>query len=744
MKTFDNLKRYLKKITTGPDFDDGMALVCEFVLSCLKMYPSRHLKDISALERFIEIVRNNNNVQMITFPKASNAGNPYLGLCATRSPIWAQSPVSHANHAAKEGYARLVGCAVSHTVIVLRKKGRISDSYLTVLAAGYRGLRALSESGAAEIIFRLENERYSSMEEAITDVTHTDINCEYSASISAVSSMLKLLKGERKIHTKYGSDAISDRHTKWVHGHLDEFIFENSDEYFDCDEVDETTEIMTVNDVGDEGEGIDFVITDIEAVKCDSKQKLPEKLRDRYQALNIGKANQKLLYGWNVMTPAEHQWLIDKILVKDFKGDIRGLLLLALLSGKDLEQLVQTRVVSQDSAPEFELEYVHETHQLRLRVKRPNIKPSHSRAFIPTQSHVLLNMPLTQFSNNGIGGLSRNCTLGERLFDIDIFQAKEMMNKFLELQPAGYRITFAKIRSFAASMFANYSSDPAIGALIFDGVTPVQKTVRHYLTVSSGSLRDQYELALCKAGLKFPSVSKKIRSHLNNQWVGTGYRLKDSRLQLWITATCDRLKIYPVTRDEVISYHNLYTLYTIMMFSHAALWRGNKTPIPDNYRCESGFILMNDKAIGAGYSIRFNPLPADVIKQLHNYADHAGRVKASLNITSPKMMRSSSDFFLLTELGKPRAVRAGLLFNISPRFPGRRNALRLHMRSRLSELNIPGEALDAIMGHWHNGIEPYSCYSSISPNFVQTKVLPGIEMVMKEVGWSPIKSLVLS
>lgn len=688
MKTFDNLKRYLKKITNGPDFDDGMAVVCEFVLSCLKMYPSRHLKDISALERFIEIVTNNNYVRMSTYPKSSNSRNPYLGLCATRAPIWAQSPVTHANHAAKEGYARLVACAVSHTVIVLRQKRRISDSYLTVLAGGYRALRALSESGAAEIIFRLEHERYSSMEEAITDVTYSDINCEYSPSISAVSSMLKLLNGERKMRTNYGTDGISDRHTKWVHGHIDEFIFENTDEYYDCDDVDESTEIMTVKDVVDEGEGIDYIITDIEAGKCASKQKLPEKLRDRYQALNIGKANQKLLYSWSVMTPAEHQWLIDKILVQDFKGDIRGLLLLALLTGKDLEQLVQARVVSQDSVPEFELEYVHETHQLRLRVKRPNIKPSHSQAFIPTQSHVLLNMPLTQFSNKGIGGLSRNCTLGERLFDIDIFQAKEMVNKFLELQPAGYRITFAKIRSFAASIFANYSSDAAIGALIFDGVTPIQKTVRHYLTVSSGGLRDQYELALSKAGLKFPSVSKKNRIQSNNQWVGTNYCLKDSRLQSWIHTTYEKLKKCPVTRDEVIAYHNIYTLYTIMMFSHASLWRGNKTPIPDSFRCDNGFILMNDKAIGAGYSIRLNPLPADVLEQMRNYMDHASRVKAVLNITSPKIMKSSSDFFLLTELGKPRAVRAGLLMNVSPRFPGRRNALRIHMRSTLSELNM--------------------------------------------------------
>ncbi|HEY9245528.1 MAG TPA: hypothetical protein VIO11_01650, partial [Candidatus Methanoperedens sp.] len=386
----------------------------------------------------------------------------------------------------------------------------------------------------------------------------------------------------------------------------------------------------------------------------------------------------------------------------------------------------------------------YEANQLRMKVKKPDIRPSHSRVFIQTESHIVLNMPISLLSNNGSVSFNKNLKLGERLFDMDIFQAKEMVKKLLDMQPAGFRITFSKIRSFAASMFDNHSTDSAIGALIFDGVTPIQKTVRHYLTISSSHLRDQYELALSKSGFRFPSVSKRLRNQSSNKFVGTDYCLKNSRLQSWIKDILKKLGEYPASREQVIAYHNAYTLYTIMMFSHAALWRGSKTPIPDNYRSECGFILMNDKAIGDGYSIRLNPLPADVLEQIHNYMDHASRVKAVLNITSPKIMKPSSDFFLLTELGKPRAVRAGLLMNVSPRFPGRRNALRIHMRSRLSQLDIPGEFLDAVMGHWQNGIEPYSCYSSFSPNLIREKVLPAIKMVMKESGWAPIKSLVLS
>lgn len=742
--SFKNLVNYLKKITSGPDFEDGMALVCEFALDCLKKYPDQHKKDIAALERFIELTRNEFYARLRSFPKSSTAKNPYLGLCATRSPIWAQSPVTHANTEARNGYAKLVAYLVSQTVIVLRRKTPLSDNYLMVLAAGFRGLRSLSEEGAAEIIFDIENKRYSSIEDAIYDVAAGKFVLEYSHNISSVASMLKLLKGKRKLRTRIGGEVLSDRHTKWVHGHVDDFIFENADEYQDVDLMDDPVEIMTVKDVGDDGEGIDFIIADVDDIKSDSKVRLPDKLRDRYQALNIGKANQKLSFGWSVMTPAEQRWLTNNILVKDFKGDARGFLLLALLCGKDFEQLVQTRVVSKDSSPEFELEYVFESHQLRIKVKKPDIKPSHSRAFIQTESHALLNMPIFPSSSNGFVGFDINLKLGERLFDFDTYQAKEMVKKFLEMQPAGFRITFSKVRSFTASMFANHSTDSAIGALILDGVTPIQKTVRHYLTISSNHLRDQYELTLNKAGFRFPSHSKRKKAQSNNQFIGTDYCLKNSNLQSWIKATLKKLGDHPFDREQVIAYHNTYTLYTIMMFAHAALWRGNKTPIPDGYRGEDGFILMNDKAIGAGYSIRFNPLPGDVMQQLRNYWHHSSRVKAFLNITSSKIMTSSSDYFLLTEKGKPRPVRAGLLMNITPRFPGRRNALRIHMRSRLSELSIPGEVLDAAMGHWHNGIEPYSCYSSISPTFVDKKLLPAIEKVMKDSGWEPIKSLVLA
>lgn len=741
MKSYNNLKRYLKKITNGPDIDSGMAVVCEFVLSCLLQYPEDHEKDIAALNRFLEIVRSEKNNELLQLPRSSHSKNPYLGICATRSPMWAQAPVTHANPELKKVYHNLVSLIVSKSVVANRKKYPFSGSYLTSISAGYRALRNLSNQDSSALLENLKNPSFEDIEKALIDVAHSAGESIYIKNIETVYSLYKLIDGQRYLRAREVSGVVSDRNIKWVHGHIDEFLIENTESIFDEGEED-FEEYMTVKDIGGDGDDIDFIVIGVSSPD-DGIDNNKNKINERYQALNIGKNNQKLLFSWSVLTKNEQAWLVEKITSKPFSNNVESFLLIALLTGREVEQIIQARVVSNDDEPEFEIEYLLESSQLRVRIKKPNIRSTKSRAFIKAESHIVINLPLVSVSHNGRSTLESKFAIGGRVFDFDAFEAKLMIDRFLKNQPNGYRVKLSNIRSLAASLFANHANDPSAGALLLDGVTALQKTVRHYLTVSSAKLRSDYEKSLAYSGLRFPSEKKRRKNQVDRQWVGTDYCLKDERLKAWILNIQKRLEKFPEEIDEVIKYHNIYTIYTIQMFSHAVFWRGNKTPISNHYDLSSGFIIMNDKSLGAGYNMRYNALPSMVVDQINNYLVHASRVKALVNLSGMKMMKLSDDFFFLTDLAKPRPVRAGLLLNVSPKFPGRRNALRLHMRSALSREGVPGELIDAVMGHWHNGMEPYSNYSSLSPSIIRSKTLPVISKVMEDMGWTPIHSKVL-
>ncbi|MDE2623254.1 MAG: site-specific integrase [Betaproteobacteria bacterium] len=159
--------------------------------------------------------------------------------------------------------------------------------------------------------------------------------------------------------------------------------------------------------------------------------------------------------------------------------------------------------------------------------------------------------------------------------------------------------------------------------------------------------------------------------------------------------------------------HNLYTLLTLWHFTFAIACRAIETPYLPLAQIdpESGIAIFADKDDGTGYKARLIWVPPEVLGQMNAYEQH----RASL----PQASESTEPIFFLVP-GRKGAIESTPVRpkSMAPimekylKYPA--NFHRRFMRTELLSRGCPMEVVDAWMGHWHFGEEPWGRYSSFS------------------------------
>ncbi|MDH5766975.1 MAG: hypothetical protein OEZ38_13265, partial [Gammaproteobacteria bacterium] len=67
------------------------------------------------------------------------------------------------------------------------------------------------------------------------------------------------------------------------------------------------------------------------------------------------------------------------------------------------------------------------------------------------------------------------------------------------------------------------------------------------------------------------------------------------------------------------------------------------------------------------------------------------------------------------------------------------NFNRHYLRTRLREEGVAGEVIDAFMGHWELGQEPFGRYSSLSPIEYRSEIKNPLERILADDQWQVIK-----
>jgi integrase len=195
---------------------------------------------------------------------------------------------------------------------------------------------------------------------------------------------------------------------------------------------------------------------------------------------------------------------------------------------------------------------------------------------------------------------------------------------------------------------------------------------------------------------------------------------------------------------SVSRYHNCFTLYTYLGLTLATglraikLWQLPQFPIDS----DNGWTELLDKG---RYKARPAWVPPSVRRQLSHLQGHTAGMPTRFLSHHPKPPDGCVPSFLLSiadgELGSkglgPSAV-AALLAEHHFQFPV--NFYRRFMRTELLERECPAEVVDAWMGHWKEGEEPWGRYSTFSYARYVEELEPILNAVLRDVGFRPLRS----
>lgn len=202
------------------------------------------------------------------------------------------------------------------------------------------------------------------------------------------------------------------------------------------------------------------------------------------------------------------------------------------------------------------------------------------------------------------------------------------------------------------------------------------------------------------------------------------------------------------TLSAIRDYHNAYSLYTLSMLGYATGYRAVKDPFLELEEIDpdTGLAVISDKDGPELYNARLVWVPEVVRQQLSHYRDHVNRLmpileQVDLQQASFGAKQHMPLIFLLEPpfhwvQARPKTLQP-LLQDLLP-LPI--NVNRRFLRTNLREKGCPAEVVDAFMGHWGRGQEPWGKHSSMSAYDLIEVLKPYIERLLNALGYQALRS----
>lgn len=191
--------------------------------------------------------------------------------------------------------------------------------------------------------------------------------------------------------------------------------------------------------------------------------------------------------------------------------------------------------------------------------------------------------------------------------------------------------------------------------------------------------------------------------------------------------------------ERTLLVHNTIALYTVIMILWHCGARAVNDPIDLSlYDPVTGFLALSDKDTDVYYASRVAWLPPVVRRQITSYRTHLRALRNAINIELP----GSNELFFFDASDRPLSISlARLKAALPPDYPFRLNAQRHYHRTMLRELGVPGQVLDAYLGHGAAGQESYAMHSCFSPLRLAVELGPALVNLSEMAGWEVLDGL---
>ncbi|MEY8241434.1 MAG: hypothetical protein RPT25_13905 [Cycloclasticus sp.] len=345
-----------------------------------------------------------------------------------------------------------------------------------------------------------------------------------------------------------------------------------------------------------------------------------------------------------------------------------------------------------------------------------------------------------------------------RLFKRSLPVYRKELSRFIASINRDNRLNEFKISRYLFYKIASEGFGDIADAILITGrYHPLGQTLLHYTSPDKTRLRNIYDLAISDSisriyheGYKgsIPKIDP-INVQASNS-VGSHLCPTMAAVEQLVTKLKSVLSTLPRSscNESEIEYHNWYTLYTVLMIGYSTGYRAIVDPFPvdADIDTETGLAVISDKDGADYYNSRIVWVPELVQSQISNYMAHREKILSSVSSRFPSSVNDTSPgsiprLFFLGEGFEPTGIRPSTLTPLLEDWlPLPLNVNRRFLRTKLRARNCPSEVVDAFMGHWARGQEPWGEYSSLSV-FEITEILKGyITYILFDLKFDLIKS----
>ena len=251
------------------------------------------------------------------------------------------------------------------------------------------------------------------------------------------------------------------------------------------------------------------------------------------------------------------------------------------------------------------------------------------------------------------------------------------------------------------------------------------------------------------------------RLQRGSEYIGSPFCPKSETVQGLVVALKESLAKAtgaPTSILKLLRMHNSMTRYTAFMIAYGTGFRAVRDPFLSAAAVDwkSGFAAISDKDNEDGYNSRLIWIPPDCLQQLKLFKEHQQNLLCRLSVLIPNISSRLKDrrrlapgrfmFYAMSgdDSGKYLAKP------LSPKLLGQKlrdvfalpiNANRHYLRSTMLARGCPVEVINAFMGHFERGEEPWGKFSGLSPIAYRNALDHFLTPLMRDDGWAPMSGL---
>jgi len=342
---------------------------------------------------------------------------------------------------------------------------------------------------------------------------------------------------------------------------------------------------------------------------------------------------------------------------------------------------------------------------------------------------------------------------------------KKQDNKY-----AGHKLDdFSK---FVQRSYSKISNDIWLLSIFTWQVGGIQNTQKHYASYRQRDAQKIFEKH-CKSFLNL-KITQHTPSYQKNERVGSPYYLNRktySKIIRWLWDHAENL-------NRPLNYKSVNWDTLMFQFNCLAFWIDSATSFATASRniidpsitlgliSKDGLYRINDKDKYDGFNTRLTYIPPKLKNKLKLYKSIREKIlifitKKGIGLSKKEktIINSQQLFFFQTNIKRNTKIvsytrsrcrdeiyeQARAKLNLEPLGEHtleyeylralKTNVNRHYLRGRLLELNVPGVYIDALLGHWHSGTQPWGKMSIFNQATYLDTLRTHIPKILRELGF---------